>query len=167
LDLTRNSSIVRDFETKFRHKNGSVIHVLMNTDLTNFKEYKNVLLTSVRSITNLKLIEEELTKERDFISAVLNTAASLVMVLDRDGNIARFNRACEVILLIRLKMLRQTSGSFIRKPNLTKEESTGFFKAVPYSHTKQSGFQKRQRRIFLVNHNTNNRAKLNIRRYRH
>lgn len=96
LDLTRKSSIVRDFETKFRHKNGSVIHVLMNTDLIDFKEYKNVLLTSVRSITNLKQIEEELTKERDFISAVLNTAASLVMVLDRDGNVARFNRACEV-----------------------------------------------------------------------
>jgi len=93
--LTRKSNIIRDFETKFRHKNGSVINVLMNTDLIDFKEHKDVLLTSVRSITNLKQIEEELTKERDFISAVLNTAASLVMVLDNKGKILRFNRACE------------------------------------------------------------------------
>lgn len=33
--------------------------------------------------------------ERDFVSAVLDRAASLVMVLDREGRVVRFNRACE------------------------------------------------------------------------
>jgi PAS domain S-box-containing protein len=36
-----------------------------------------------------------LRKERDFTSAVLDTAGALVVVLDREGRIVRFNRACE------------------------------------------------------------------------
>lgn len=39
--------------------------------------------------------ERSLARERDFTSAVLNTAGSLVVVLDRRGRIVRFNRACE------------------------------------------------------------------------
>jgi PAS domain S-box-containing protein len=39
----------------------------------------------------------ELQIERDFISAVLETAGSLVVILDREGRIVRFNRACEQI----------------------------------------------------------------------
>jgi PAS domain S-box-containing protein len=34
-------------------------------------------------------------EERDFISAVLDTAGALVVVLDHQGRIVRFNRACE------------------------------------------------------------------------
>jgi PAS domain S-box-containing protein len=34
-------------------------------------------------------------EERDFISAVLDTAGALVVVLDRQGRVVRFNRACE------------------------------------------------------------------------
>ena len=36
-----------------------------------------------------------LKREHDFITAVLNTIGSLVIVLDCDGRIVRFNRACE------------------------------------------------------------------------
>lgn len=95
LDLTNKSGIVQDFETKFRHKTGRPVSVLINTDLIDFKDQHKVLLTSIRDITNLKQIEEQLTKENDFISAILDTAASLMMVLDRKGMVTRFNRACE------------------------------------------------------------------------
>ncbi|RJR18307.1 MAG: PAS domain S-box protein, partial [Desulfobacteraceae bacterium] len=44
---------------------------------------------------NLKESEEALRRERDFIAAVLSTAGALVIVLDREGRIVRFNRACE------------------------------------------------------------------------
>ncbi len=37
----------------------------------------------------------ELLEERDFTAAVLDTAGALVVVLDREGRVARFNRACE------------------------------------------------------------------------
>ncbi|HEX8237783.1 MAG TPA: PAS domain S-box protein [Abditibacteriaceae bacterium] len=39
--------------------------------------------------------EETLQQERDFISAVIDTVGNLVVVLDRQGRVVRFNRACE------------------------------------------------------------------------
>ncbi|VXD15472.1 PAS fold family (fragment) [Planktothrix serta PCC 8927] len=40
-------------------------------------------------------IEQALTQERNFISAVLGSVAALIIVLDRQGRIVRFNQACE------------------------------------------------------------------------
>jgi PAS domain S-box-containing protein len=53
------------------------------------------VLASVVDISGRKRAEQALQKERDFIDAVLETAGALVVVLDRDGRILRFNRACE------------------------------------------------------------------------
>ena len=47
-------------------------------------------------VSDLKRIEEERKEERNFISAILDTVAALVVVLGGDGNILRFNQACEV-----------------------------------------------------------------------
>ena len=41
--------------------------------------------------------EETLNQERNFISAVLDTASALVIVFDSQGKIVRFNQACEQI----------------------------------------------------------------------
>ena len=95
--IMQESGIARDFETKFKHKNGSLITVLINADLIDYKGHYQALLTSVRSITNLKQVESELTKERDFISAILDITASLVLVINRDGMLTRCNRACELL----------------------------------------------------------------------
>ncbi|MEE4311043.1 MAG: PAS domain S-box protein [candidate division KSB1 bacterium] len=61
----------------------------------------NVELLSIQEQLEEKNAEmesllQELTRERNFISAVLNTAGALVIVLDTNGTIVRFNRACEV-----------------------------------------------------------------------
>ncbi|NOS82641.1 MAG: PAS domain S-box protein [Nitrospira sp.] len=53
------------------------------------------VLASVVDISDRKLAEQTLQKERDFIDAVLETAGALVVVLDQGGRILRFNRACE------------------------------------------------------------------------
>jgi two-component system, sporulation sensor kinase E len=53
------------------------------------------VLASVVDISERKQVERTLQKERDFIAAVLETAGALVVVLDREGRILRFNRACE------------------------------------------------------------------------
>jgi PAS domain S-box-containing protein len=57
-------------------------------------EVEGVVSTFV-DISERKIATEELKAERDFTAAVLETAGSLVIVLDRDGRIIRFNRACE------------------------------------------------------------------------
>ena len=46
-------------------------------------------------ITDLKQTEEELEDERNIVSAILDTVGALVIVLDCEGRIVRFNRACE------------------------------------------------------------------------
>src|SRR5579862_9744403 len=46
-------------------------------------------------ITDLKSTEEALQKERNVVSAILDTVGALVVVLDPEGRILRFNRACE------------------------------------------------------------------------
>ncbi|MFN6461072.1 MAG: response regulator [Nostoc sp. DedVER02] len=50
-----------------------------------------------REVRERKLTEETLNTERNFISAVLETASALVIVLDTQGQIVRFNQACEQI----------------------------------------------------------------------
>jgi len=49
------------------------------------------------TITELKQVEEELQQERNVASAILHTVGSLVVVLDPQGRIVRFNRACEQV----------------------------------------------------------------------
>jgi len=46
-------------------------------------------------ITDLKRTEEALHEERNVVSAILDTVGALVVVLDPEGRIIRFNRACE------------------------------------------------------------------------
>lgn len=53
------------------------------------------VIESIRDITGHKEAEEALRRERDFSIAVLDTISSLVVVLDGEGRILRFNRACE------------------------------------------------------------------------
>ncbi|QLE51946.1 response regulator [Nostoc sp. C057] len=48
-------------------------------------------------VTERKRTEETLNQERNFISAVVDTASALVIVLDSQGQIVRFNQACEQI----------------------------------------------------------------------
>jgi PAS domain S-box-containing protein len=48
-----------------------------------------------RDITDRVNAQSDLRAERDFVSAILDTAPSLIMVLDAQGQIVRFNRACE------------------------------------------------------------------------
>ncbi len=56
------------------------------------KPFYTVIL---RDITERERVNEELRRQHEFIEAVLETAGALVVVLDRQGRILRFNRACE------------------------------------------------------------------------
>jgi PAS domain S-box-containing protein len=53
------------------------------------------LICTYHDVTERKQAEEALLQERDFSTAVLSTAGALVVVLDKEGRITRFNLACE------------------------------------------------------------------------
>jgi two-component system CheB/CheR fusion protein len=46
-------------------------------------------------VTERRVAGDALRAERDFVATVLETTSVLIVVLDRDGRIMRFNRACE------------------------------------------------------------------------
>jgi len=58
------------------------------------KKYYTVIL---RDITEHTQVVEKLRRQQEFIETVLETAGALVVVLDRQGKILRFNRACEQV----------------------------------------------------------------------
>ena len=88
-------------------------HLWLNTHavpLRNEKDDIIALLGITRDVTEQKKAEEALKKERDFMSTVLDTVGSIVLVLDRDGRIVRFNRTCEEVSGYRFEEVR---GGFV------------------------------------------------------
>jgi len=87
---------LRNYELKLRTRDGGVITVLENSraveDAAGVVRYYEGTLTD---ITGRMQAQEALTEERDFTSAIIGAAGSLIVVLDPDGRIIRFNRACE------------------------------------------------------------------------
>jgi PAS domain S-box-containing protein len=65
--------------------------------LRNDKDEIIALLGITRDVTLQKKAEEDLKKESAFLSTVLDTVGLMILVLDRDGRIVRFNRTCEVV----------------------------------------------------------------------
>ncbi|HCF28714.1 MAG TPA: hypothetical protein DEV81_16260, partial [Cyanobacteria bacterium UBA11049] len=61
----------------------------------NFLILAGVYYLTYQEVNNRKQTEAALLQERDFASAILDTVGALVVVLDSQGRIIRFNRACE------------------------------------------------------------------------
>ncbi|MBB6144807.1 PAS domain S-box-containing protein [Silvibacterium bohemicum] len=77
----------------FRIADGTALEVLTRQILTRLDYYSSTR----REGQARRRVEEALTAERNFVSAVLDTISALVLVLDTSGRIVRFNRACEQI----------------------------------------------------------------------
>ena len=86
-------------------------------------------------ISDLKRTEEELQNERNVVSAILDTVGALVVVLDRDGRIVRFNRACQQISG---RSLEQTVGQPLWDVFLIDEEKEQFQKTFRQIWEKQA-----------------------------
>ena len=74
-------------------------------------------------ITELKQTEEALQEERNVLSAILDTVGALIVVLDPEGRIVRFNRACEQTTGFSFTDVR---GKFLPDLFVNPEESEGF-----------------------------------------
>jgi PAS domain S-box-containing protein len=74
-------------------------------------------------ITDLKQTEEALQEERNVVSAILDTVSALVVVLDAEGRIIRFNRACEQVTGCSFAQVR---GSFVWDLFSAPEEAERF-----------------------------------------
>jgi PAS domain S-box-containing protein len=58
---------------------------------------KTLFVAMLRDVTEPRQTQAALKKEQQFIVAILDTAAALMVVVDTQGRIVRFNRACEIL----------------------------------------------------------------------
>jgi PAS domain S-box-containing protein len=76
-------------------------------------------------ITELKQVQEALQEERNVVSAIFDILGALVIVLDRDGRIVRFNRACEQLTGYQVE---ESAAKFVWDLFVVPEESAEFRK---------------------------------------
>jgi len=82
-------------ETVYQTLDGRELTVMVSMPIPTVEEEFRRVPVSILDITARKQAEEALRRERDFTNAIINTAGSLIVVLDRQGRILHFNRACE------------------------------------------------------------------------
>ncbi|MBN1418770.1 MAG: PAS domain S-box protein [Planctomycetes bacterium] len=84
------------YEVVFRSRGGRRVHAITAPRPIFDREGRfRGTLGIVTDITEVRRTEDALCRERDFSAAVLDTVGALVVVLDRNGAIVRFNRASE------------------------------------------------------------------------
>jgi len=94
-------------ECSIKRKNGQVRIISKNVDLLKNKNGKIIgKIESFEDITERKQAEERVRKERDFAEALVETAQTIVLVLDTKGHIIRFNPYMEEISSYRLKEVK-------------------------------------------------------------
>ena len=75
---------------------GNTLRTLARSVMTRL-ELNLRLRSNEREARSRQRVESELTVERNFVSAVLDTVGALVVVFDTAGRVVRFNRICEII----------------------------------------------------------------------
>lgn len=81
-------------ELKGLHKNGHLFYLELS--ISNWTMEGTRYVTGIlRDITQRKQAEEALRRERDFAESLIETAQTVVLVLDLEGRIVRFNRFLE------------------------------------------------------------------------
>jgi PAS domain S-box-containing protein len=82
-------------ETLRLRKDGSLVDVVVAAAPVHDRNGDVRFMAVSADISKRKRAEEALRHERDFISTLIDSTSCLVVVLDRDGRLVRFNRACE------------------------------------------------------------------------
>ncbi|MCK5454469.1 MAG: PAS domain S-box protein, partial [Calditrichia bacterium] len=96
LSIIRKQGYVRDYEVKIKRADGLERWMIMSLVPSEI-DGEGVVIGALYDINERRIAEEALRKERNFVSAVLDTSGALVIVLDTKGKIVRFNRACEIL----------------------------------------------------------------------
>ena len=96
LDKLEKDGFVRSHEVLIKKPDGSPIWTILSVELTKIGD-DLVAISGLYDINERKQAEEALRRERNFVSAVLDTASALMLVLDPQGRFVRFNRACEEV----------------------------------------------------------------------
>ncbi|HBK54766.1 MAG TPA: hypothetical protein DDZ76_00545 [Xanthomonadales bacterium] len=96
LGLLREHGTVRDFETVIRTRQGTHFPAIYNGALVTIGD-QPYSLNIMEDISERKRAEAMLVSERNFSNALIENAGTLIVVLDHEGRIRRFNRCAETV----------------------------------------------------------------------
>jgi len=86
---------LRNYEELLRRKNGSLLHTLQNISAVRDAQGRIVQIRGLMlDVTEQKMFQSQLQRERDFNQKILNTTQSMILVLDTAGLISYANRRC-------------------------------------------------------------------------
>lgn len=115
---------VKDFEKALKRPDGSLVYCLISAKVRKDKNGEIIGVQGIiHDITARKNIEEMLKKERNFISAILETTGALVVLLDLNGRFVRINKSFETLTGYNIIDL---VGKTIWNKLLNPEDSKGF-----------------------------------------
>ena len=87
--------VLRNYEETLRRKDGSLLHTLQNvTAVRDAKGQIAQIRGLMLDVTEQKIFQAQLQRERDFNQKILNTTQSMILVLDTAGLITYANRRC-------------------------------------------------------------------------
>ena len=86
---------LRNYEETLRRKDGSLLHTLQNISAVRDAQGHVVQIRGLMlDVTEQKMFQSQLQRERDFNQKILNTTQSMILVLDTAGLISYANRLC-------------------------------------------------------------------------
>ena len=86
---------LRNYEETLRRKDGSLLHTLQNINAVRDAHGRIVQIRGLMlDVTEQKMFQSQLQRERDFNQKILNTTQSMILVLDTAGLISYANRRC-------------------------------------------------------------------------
>ena len=95
-DTLRETGSVKDFEKELRRKNGTLLTCLVSASVKRNKTGEVTAINGIiHDISDRKRVEEDLRRERNLVSAILETSGALVVLLDPQGRFLRLNQSFE------------------------------------------------------------------------
>jgi PAS domain S-box-containing protein len=89
------SGALRNYEETLRRKDGGLLHTLQNINaVRNAQGGVAQIRGLMLDVTEQKMFQSQLQRERDFNQKILNTTQSMILVLDTAGLISYANRRC-------------------------------------------------------------------------
>jgi PAS domain S-box-containing protein len=86
---------LRNYEETLRRKDGSLLHTLQNVSAVRDNQGRVAQIRGLMlDVTEQKMFQSQLQRERDFNQKILNTTQSMILVLDTAGLISYANKRC-------------------------------------------------------------------------
>src|SRR3989440_8915431 len=95
LDELNAKGVLRNYEETLRRKDGTLLYTLQN--ITGVRDASGRIAQMrglMLDVTEQKMFQTQLQRERDFNQKILNTTQSMILVLDTAGLISYANRRC-------------------------------------------------------------------------